>query len=317
MNSNDSTPSCGGFHQADRSLLSRSPSPLSRPSIFQHADMFQDSLLHPRPAWLPAAFAFLVRHRFLTAELLAGRLHLDPVDVSATLDALVEEGLLQAVSPAPNLRGDNVSTAYLLTRAGADLYATATGEPRPTAIDPRRSLGMLEHELGIVTFALTLELLEEQGSLRLLRFETARAKIADVVQVAEHGRPLRIPLVADALAVIEVQGEVRALLIEIDRGTVPVERMATKYLGYVHWHRTNGPFQRFGIKNFRVLTIAPTARRVERLRESATALVGSSRFLWFANVADVQLNVPLRLLGPIWSVAGHDPSLRLPILQSP
>lgn len=277
--------------------------------------MFQDSLLHPRPAWLPAAFGVLARHRFVTAPQLAARLHVDPAEVVLTLDALVGEGLLQAVSPSQNLRGDPVPRAYLLTRTGSDLYATTTGEDRPTVVDPRRSLGMLEHELAIVTMALVLERLTDQGVLHLLRFETARAKIADVTHVAQDGRPRRIPLVADALAVVEVAGEVRALLIEIDRGTVPVERMATKYLGYVSWQRMNGPFRRFGIKNFRVLTVAPNRTRLERLREIATDRGGSSRFLWFVDASEVAVDDPKRLLGLVWSVAGHDPSLRLQLFE--
>ncbi|TAK27039.1 MAG: hypothetical protein EPO40_18875 [Myxococcaceae bacterium] len=278
--------------------------------------MFQDSLLHPRPAWLPAAFGVLVRHRFVTAAQLAARLHIDLVEAVVTLDALVEEGLLQAVSPSSNLRGDPVPRAYLLTRSGCDLYATATGDDRPPTVDPRRSLAILEHELGIVTFALVLELLTQQGQLQLHRFETARTKIADVAHVAESGRPRRIPLVADALAVVEVQGEVRALLIENDRGTVPVERMAMKYLGYIHWHRASGPLRRFGLKNFRVLTITPNAKRLERLREAATETAGSSRFFWFAEAGEIRLEDPKRLLGLIWSVAGHDGALRLPLFPS-
>jgi hypothetical protein len=121
-----------------------------------------------------------------------------------------------------------------------------------------------------------------------------------------HGRQERVPLVADGLAVIEVATEVRGLLLEQDQGTVPVERMAMKYRGYVSWWESGGPARRFGLKNFRVVTVAPSSARLERLREAAQKATGGSRFLWFALQADVTATHPERLLEPIWSAAVPD-----------
>ncbi|MDB4928257.1 MAG: hypothetical protein JWM10_741 [Myxococcaceae bacterium] len=270
--------------------------------------MFQDSLLHPRPAWLIAAFALIARHEMLSAFQLAARLDLPPVDVTAPLDALALEGLLLRLAPPPNLRGDPVPVAYALTRRGAELLGDATDAEPATIPSPRRSLFPLAHDLARNSFALVLERLHELGRLRLLRWETARTKIADVTHLAERGRPLRVPLVADGLAVVEVGGYATGLLLEQDQGTVPVERMCRKFRGYDAWWREGGPVRRFGLRSFRVITVTSTTTRLARLREAALVATENrgSRLLWFALGADVTVDDPGRLLAPVWQVAGHD-----------
>lgn len=267
--------------------------------------MFQDSLLHPRPAWLVEALTAITRHEFLSAMQLAARLALPLAEVPVALDALVLEGLLKRLTAPNDLRGDPGPVAYTLTRRGAELLADATGEEPIAVLSPRKALYLLAHDLARNEFALVLERLDEAGALRLLRWETARTRIADVTHVAERGRPWRVPLVADGLSVVEVGGCATGLLLEQDQGTVSIERKRRKYRGYDAWWREGGPVRRFGLRSFRVLTIAPNPTRAARLREATLEATDSrgSRLLWFARQQDVH---PDRLLGPVWQVAGHD-----------
>lgn len=298
------------------STFSPSPSRPSPPCPSHPVAMFQDSLLHPRPPWLVQAFLALARHEFLTALQLAARFALRHPEVVEAIEALVTEGLLQRLVPPPNLRGDVAASAYSLTRAGAELLTHAV--ERIVRLPPRRrTLLTLTHDLGRNSFALALERLDERGRLRLLGFETRRTRLADVVHVAERGRPLRIPLVADGLAVVEVGGEVTGLLLEQDRGTVSIERMRRKFLGYDAWWREGGPERRFGLRSLRVVTVAPTQARLQRLREAALAATGNrgSKLFWFALDEDVSVEAPERLLGPAWWVCGHDGERR-PLFDS-
>lgn len=270
--------------------------------------MFQDSLLHPRPTWLVVAFAAIARYEFLSAAQLAARFVLPLVEVTAALDALALEGLLQRLTAPSNLRGDPAPVAYALTRQGAELLGDATGDEPVAVPSLRKTLFHLGHDLARNDFALVLERLDHEGTIRFLRWETARSKIADVTHVAERGRPSRVPLVADGLAVVEVGGYATGLLLEQDQGTVPIERMRRKFRGYDAWWREGGPVRRFGLRSFRVLTVAPNLTRAARLREVALEATDNrgSRLLWFAVSADVAVAEPNRILAPVWRTATHD-----------
>lgn len=221
------------------------------------------------------------------------------------LDGLVEERLLARLRPASVVADDGRHPAYALTRGGARLLAASTGQLVPRVPNPRKSLYMLAHELVRNELGIVFERLHRDGVLRLLRWETARAKIADVVQIVDHGRIVRVPLVADALAVVEAGGKPSALLVEVDMGTVSIARMRTKYAGYLSWWKSGGPARRFGLKSLRVVTIAPNENRLTRLREAAMeATEGrSGGLLWFGEQANVDVDRQGRLLDPAWTNA--------------
>lgn len=270
--------------------------------------MHQDSLLEPRPAWFLTGLAAIAKHAALTAPQLAVRLAEPATDVAAALSTLAREGVLKSLSA---VSATGLVTAFTLSRRGAAIVSAAGG---PSAPDARpRSAFTLAHDLARNDLALVLERLDETGALRLTRFETARAKIAESVVVSRGGVPERIALVADALAVFDVGGVASALLVEIDRGTVSVARMRRKFAGYAAWHATGGPAQRFGIRGMRIATIAKGPQRVERLRRAAREATegrGGGLF-WFLDQAQVDLQAPERLLGAAWQTATDDGPLRL------
>ncbi|MCC7537464.1 MAG: replication-relaxation family protein [Deltaproteobacteria bacterium] len=267
--------------------------------------MHQPSLLDDQPTWLPDALRALGRHEFLTARQLALVCVQPAAEVAHALDGLVRERLVHRLIPAamdPRER----APAFALTRRGADLLASTTDLPRPHVPNAKKSLYLLAHELARNDLGVALHALDRTGALRLLRWETARTKLAASVQLVERGRLTRIPLVADALAVVAATDhKPDALLVEIDRGTVSVARMRQKYRGYVAWWRGGGPERRFGLRSLRVVTLAPTASRLERLREAALhATEGrGSGLLWFGEQRLASLDDPTRLLTPSWTRA--------------
>lgn len=271
--------------------------------------MPQPSLPTLRPPWTIDAMRVLARHRFATARQLAAALDAEELELIDGLKTLVADKLLVTLRPTGNLQETEPEVAYLLTRRGANLYATEMDSAVPTIPNRRKSSLTLAHELGVTELALAFERLDAAGVIQLLHFETAREHIAFSASVVTRDGFERVPLVADAYAVVRRGAETHAFLVEIDRGTVATARMRKKYLAYLAWRRLNGPEDRFGVRAMRVLTVAPTTSRLERLREAAReASVGSgSGFLWFGLAVDVRADDPARLLGPIWKIVRPEP----------
>ncbi len=262
--------------------------------------MLQACLLHDRPVWIGDALQILARHRFATARQLAGRLDLDMGEVRATCVELVRDGALRELRQTTLATRDAQAPAYALTPAGLALIEPDRDRLRPRATRTLRSAFSLAHELVVNEGALALEALHARGTITLLSWQTARERIGDVAFLAEKGGILRVPLVADALAVLEVGGQRYGLLIEIDMGTVSTTTMRRKYQGYVHWWAEGGPARRFGLSATRVLTIAPRGRRLARLRTLAVETLDGrgSGLLWFAPHEFLDVAAPERFLGP-------------------
>ncbi len=246
--------------------------------------MFQDSLLHPRPPWVDPVLAAIARHEFLAARQLAGRFDLDEGEVEATLEVLAADGLLRKLHPDHRANGEPPPAIYSLASKGAAHLELLGCVPRPPVPHLARTHGHLEHEAERANLGLLLERLHERGTIRLLRFETRATALGDATLVLVRGYLRRVPLVADALAIVEVGGQVSALLVELDRGTISMRRMRLKLAGYYNWWRTGGPQRRFGLDALRVLVLCPEGARLRALHAAAVdgAAARGSRFLWLA-----------------------------------
>lgn len=267
--------------------------------------MYQATLLSSEPPWLAEALRLLAAHRFLSARQLAGALGVDRAEVEARCAALVREGALRELRGSTLVGRDGGAAAYALTPVGLARIAVDPGELRPRATRSLRSAYSVSHELMVNEMGLTLATLDRQGLVKLLSWTTSRERLADVAFVAEKGRAVRVPLVADALAVVEVHGTRHAILVEIDMGTVAVATMSLKYRGYVSWWTDGGHVRRLGLPATRVLTVAPAPRRLERLRSAAIeGLDGrGSGLLWFLPESAVDIEAPERLVAPLALVA--------------
>lgn len=302
-----------GSTSRESSARSRSPLRLLLTFVFLPASMsLQENLLAPRPAWFPEALGAIGRHGFLTARQLGALVECEPAAVDAVLQGLVAEGLLQTLHPTHGPGGRAPLPAYLLTRQGRDLLRTIQPDVRVDLVRAEKSRFTLAHDLLRNEFAVVLERLSVIGLLTLLRFEVSREAIAAAGHIWERGFRVRVPLVADGFAVLTVGGQTTALLVEIDRGTVAIETMATKYRGYLAWLRDGGPARRFGLRSLRVLTVAPNETRLARLRAAALdATDGRGHGLfWFCPESTVDCERPTVLLEPHVSTARRGELLR-------
>jgi hypothetical protein len=247
------------------------------------------------------ALRAIARHRFLTARQLAVVVSVPADELDVALRSFATEGLLTPLGPS----GDPGRLAFALARGGLAFLARA-GEPTsPRVVIRRRAIHTLAHELGVNDLAITLERLHARGATQLLDWQTARERIADVAHLNVKGRDVRVPLVADALAVFGTSRGRTGLLVEIDMGTVSATRMRMKYAGYHAWWKDSGPARRLGLAATRVLTIAATKRRMERLRALACEAVSpaGSALFWFLSADAVDPEMPERLLEPVARVA--------------
>jgi hypothetical protein len=269
----------------------------------------QPTLLAPEPPWLPELLSTLAEHEVLSKPQLAALLGRPRTEVDGALAPMIARGHVG------QLVGDVTrETGHRLTTKGAHYLAELTGE-EASRTRPFRATTMLAHELLKNDLAVVLKLLQDAGKIELLRWETSSEALADAVRVMRGTRSERIPLVADALAVLATPSGPTALLVEIDMGTVSLARMRTKYEGYITWWRGGGPERRFGLRSLRVLTIANREARAARLREAAAEVAdsGSHGLLWFAAGDVLDFDAPERLLEPRFTTAA--PSARaMPLL---
>jgi len=69
---------------------------------------------------------------------------------------------------------------------------------------------------------------------------------------------------------------------------------------FLAYHRQGRHTARYGISNFRVITVAPTKQRAENLcRKLAEAGLSSARF-WFTDVASISPDEPATILEQVF-----------------
>lgn len=252
--------------------------------------------------------ALLAALRFVAAD----DLRLTSVEADDA-DTLVADKLTYCWHMKRRLTDENATSVLALHRNGAKELARALevdpgSVPYSTKSTCERSAMFLDHQLALSRFALLLahDLDGENAPAKLYSWETDAERLADAVHLLHDPKHLgRQPLVADGLAIVRGCRGVEGLLVEIDRGTERPGYMAKKYRGYLEWWREGGPARKFSLRAIRLLTVAPDARRVERLREAcneATTKRASGLF-WFASEEDL---VREGLLVPVWSTTRAD-----------
>lgn len=232
------------------------------------------------------------------------------------VDGWVASGLMHRATVETDAVSGEKATYLAVTPKGAKELArveTATVEG-VSAARLRRSSQKRLHDVSVGEAALAFMAAGRDDLLDLALVETDEKRFATSVVLAEPGTaPKRVALQADLFVAYRRDGELAALLVEVDRGTISVLKMTEKYAGYLAWRREGGPMRDFGVKAVRVVTIAPNERRVDKLHASALeANHGKqSGFLLFLAEADVRAAHPDRLFEPVARRLGDDGMTRL------
>jgi len=202
---------------------------------------------------------------------------------------------------------------YALGNRGADLLAKEDGCPRGkvnwSAKNGEATRAFLRHTLFVADLMVGFELgaralghvgLISQGEILARGSEEPRCTRQPLgwrVRVREGGETAELGILPDKFFGLrfedEPEGKNRSyFFLEADRGTMPVRRQGLiqssvyrKFLAYAETWRHRLHTRHFGIRYFRVLTVAPTLDRVRHLLEAQASLPGggSPLFLFAAS----------------------------------
>jgi hypothetical protein len=265
------------------------------------------------------ALSHLGRVRYLTsASLLALA---GPQGLRAELvDDWVKAGLVYRGTITTDLIAGQVQEYVALTTLGAKLLYAATGEAVGGVSNAalRRSSQKRLHDLSVGEVAAAFLALEDDRRIRLLGVEVDDRKIGTSTVLVAPGRaPERVPLVPDALVVLEMKNGPSAILVEVDMGTIAPKRMEHKYAAYLSWQRDHGPERDFAIRALRVVTLTTNEARLTKLQAAALHANHGQRsgFLLFGLLDDVNVCNAEKIFGPVVHQLGAPQAHRVPLFS--
>lgn len=201
-------------------------------------------------------------------------------------------------------------TLYILDQRGIALLQRLGIDDFSGLPSKKLSPLFLEHTLAIndVRIAIT-QACEQQGwSVPIWKSENDIKADYDRVTIQPRpGKSQSVSLVPDSYFVIEIPGKgVSHFFLELDRGTMTVQRFRTKVLSYVAYYKTGAYQRRFQAQGFRVLTVVDALGigRVENLVQHTASISGIGRRFWFTHLSSISLENVLTV--PIWFVAGAE-----------
>lgn len=206
---------------------------------------------------------------------------------------------------------------YRLARKGAELVATdlgLTAQELPywgrsdvrgrhkTELSPL----FLDHVLAINDIRIAVILAaNERGYLvekwvddTHLKSETMRDYVTIDVRA---GRRARVPVIPDAYFIVNLGNRRAHFFLELDRATMTNSRWKARALAYQEYVKSGKYHQRYQTTSLRILTVAPTQRRLANLKRTTEEAGGGDRF-WFTTLDRAASNAVLFL--PIWKLAG-------------
>ncbi len=263
-------------------------------------------------------------YRFMSIAQLAA-LHFPTEGAAqARLRRLVEGGLALKVYVPVRPYDRSAHTIYALSAKGARELADARGCKRPRHLSERerRSGLFLDHTLRRNDLRVCLELLQSmEPGFRLLIWRQAKDEVGTSARVrVGRGREQRVPIVPDGYFAVQIGAGFENFVVEIDMGTVRLDRMALRYKAYWKWWKAGGHKALYGPLPIRVLTLTTTPRRLEALRKAAmeAPMGGStgSNLFWFACLECADIQSPEKLLTPVWTTAQKRPGPLRKLIKS-
>lgn len=221
--------------------------------------------------------------------------------------------------------GGSSLAVYALSDKGARILAHhdgLTSGPRVSWAHKNRKVGrpFLEHTLAISDFAVGVAVaVAASPVVDLSDGLTLLSRLPATTRDAAKPLRLSVPVVfkgtRNAIGIepdyafslgFPAAGRRAYFLVEIDRGTMPVERsditqssMLRKFLAYGAAWRSKLHTERFGWRNFRVLVVTGNAERVQNMRDVLGRHTGGkgSPLFWFADAGELQNS---NMLEHIW-----------------
>lgn len=206
---------------------------------------------------------------------------------------------------------------YMLDKRGAELLRMEFGYDDIAWTTKSNDVGQqfLEHTLAIndVRVAVTLACRQLDG-FELLEWRSEaqmKASYDRVTITPPKGRSEHISLIPDSFFVVQTPQGKAPFFLEVDRGTETTGRFQKKIFAYQGYIKSGAYQQRYGFKSIRVLTTAPSLKRLEGLKTVTESAGGGQRY-WFAIHRDISSRSILHRA--VWWVAGQA-SLSVPLMD--
>jgi hypothetical protein len=266
----------------------------------------------------------LARHRFLRSTHIAALVRRSLDRTNDRLMRLFHAGYIDR----PRAQLDRFPSSgsahyiYALANRGARLLREEDGVEfrNPEWSRKNREAGrpFIEHQVEIVNFKVALQrAVARRSDLRLIPAEgmksarsrtpipTGPAAFALRAKLAHRGKAREMSVVPDLVfGLLLSKTERRNLMVEIDRGTMPVRRsdpeqtsFEAKMRVYIAAHAAKQHERQFGWKNFRVLTVTTDRQRMRTMQTALREIhiprsAGPALFL-FATFAELNATTPI------------------------
>ena len=259
-------------------------------------------------------------YRFIRTDQITALIAGDRTSLEKRLRKLWEHRFLERYF-LPVVNGQEPATRraiYSLDYMGAKLLIKEDGaDPKHLKHvlrnnDPRYS--HVEHQLMIGQFRSVLMLALGQVNNVRITFWRQDVSLRDHVEiVAKKGEITRLSIAPDGYFCIEDEKGKMFWFLEADRYTKGGAAWINKMRAYYHWWEQHKHIEKYGINNFRVISVCPNAfqrdARLELTKEVKANKIGNkreligSRLFWFVSEEDYSLKNPKNILGPILKVA--------------
>lgn len=180
----------------------------------------------------------------------------------------------------------------------------------------------LKHEMMIVDLHVTLSLATRGNPLRLVDWREGK-ELHDRVTVQDHNAHKSIPVRPDAFFTLEDSrrepgGNRAHYFLEADRSSENHRQFKDKIRGYFHYIEQGLHNRKFGIKHFRVLTVATTDARATNLAAMTQELLPERgrKYFFFSSLKTFSIESPAPILDSV-HLSPRDIERRYPLLPAP
>jgi hypothetical protein len=182
----------------------------------------------------------------------------------------------------------------------------------------------LKHEMMIVDIHVMLTLAGRAADLQPCTWQEGR-ELYDSVTVTDHDGIHKLPIRPDAFFSIEdsrrTTGINRAhFFLEADRSTATQTRFKDKIHAYWHYLKQGLHAKKFGIKNFRVVTVTITPERATNLFALAASMLPerARKYYFFTSIKSLSLENPGSILDAVYlSPRAGGLNSRYPLIPPP
>ena len=280
---------------------------MSKPSskLFQRLEVADPLKLQPRDITLLRDVADF---RFLNTEQVLALHEGSRRNLMERLSRLYHHGYLDRPVSQSSARLTSAHMVYSLGRKGAEQLSKDAEERKGIyrrLRETEQTLPLMAHALMISQFRVCLTLAAKTHGTKITRF-TQGYDLKEMLRDVHGENPSLVP---DAFFTLEEKGDVINFFLEADRGTMKTERFVEKLKTYWSWRSDERLKKKLRLVRFRILTIAPSERRSDSLRNAGKGGDprgdGSLMFL-FASETRYNTSTPKAVLQAIWKSPKDD-----------